>query len=472
MIVLDASIVNVALPTIHRDLHFSEASLEWLVTAYALTFGGMLLFGGRTGDLYGKRRMFMVGIAIFATASLLGGFAQDPTWLIVTRGLQGIGGAIASPTALSLLATTFPEGKTRNRAMGIYAAMSASGLAVGLLLGGVLTSYVSWRWIFFVNIPIAAVELGLAPVALKESPGSPGHLDVPGAITVTTGMIALVYGFTNASSHGWGSLGSLLSFFAAGVMLVSFFVSERVQPAPLMPLRIFANRDRVGASAIMLTIGTATFSVFFFLTQYLQNVHGYSPIRAGLAFLPMAAGIMGAALLTARVITRIGIRVPLLVGPLMIFVGLAWLTRLTATSGYPELLGPLILLALGMGQCFVPLTTTAVAGVSADETGLASALLNTAQQIGGAVGLSVLGTVAASVTRTRLAAAHGHLVAAALAAATTHGYTDAFMLAAGLALVALLVSVVVIRVKGQARVPTAVPPRNLELAVLPIPASS
>ena len=462
MIVLDATIVNVALPTIHRDLHFSAASLEWLVTAYALTFGGLLLFGGRTGDLYGKRRMFMTGIAIFAGASLLGGFATDQAWLIITRGLQGIGAAIASPTALSLVATNFPEGRERNRAMGIYAAMSGAGGAVGLLLGGILTTYVSWRWIFFVNVPIGAVGLIMAPRALKETQTTPGRLDAPGAITVTAGMISLVYGLTNSSSHGWGSAGTIVPLVAAAILLAGFVVIETTAPAPLMPLSIFANRNRSGAYGIMLCLGTAVFSVFFFLTQYLQNVHGYSPIRTGLAFLPMALGIMVAAVVTSRALLRIGIRVPLLLGPALVFAGLAWLTRLTPTSPYSEVLGPLLLLALGMGQSFVPLTTTAVSGVKPHETGLASALLNTSQQIGGALGLAVLGTVAISATRSSLAATPGHLNPAAVATATTHGYTQAFTVAAGIALVAFVVSLAVIRVTARVQVSRAGQPANAE----------
>jgi EmrB/QacA subfamily drug resistance transporter len=447
MIILDATIVNVAIPTIHSDLHFSEANLEWLVTAYALTFGGMLVFGGRTGDLYGKRRMFMIGIGIFATASLLGGFAQDQAWLIITRGLQGVGGAIASPTALSLVATTFPEGPPRNRAMGIYAAMSGAGGAIGLILGGVFTSYVSWRWIFFVNVPIAAVALLLAPRVLNESKPIPGRLDTLGAITVTAGMISLVYGLTNATTHSWGSPGTVAPLLAAGVLLVSFVLIERVQPAPLMPLSIFANRNRSGAYAIMLMIGTSIFSMFFFLTQYLQNVHGYSAIRAGLAFLPMAAGIIASATIVSRILTRVGIRIPLLVGPAFALAGMIWLTQITATSQYADILGPLILLSLGAGQTFVPLTVTAVAGVKSEETGLASALLNTSQQVGGAVGLAVLGTIAAAATRNQLAAVAGHVNAASLAAATTHGYTRAFTVGAGLLVVALAISATVIRVK-------------------------
>ncbi len=251
MIVLDTTIVNVALPTIHKSLHFSTASLEWLITAYALTFGGLLLFGGRTGDLYGKRRMFMTGIAIFATASLLGGLATTEAWLIITRGLQGAGAAIAAPTALSLIAANFPEGQQRNRALGVYAAMSAGGGAVGLLLGGLLTDLVSWRWVFFVNVPIAAIVLFLAPRALNESSATPGHLDVPGAVTATAGMLSLVYGLSNASIHGWGSLGTLAPIAAAAILLACFGIIESRTAEPLMPLRILSNRNRVGAYAMM-----------------------------------------------------------------------------------------------------------------------------------------------------------------------------------------------------------------------------
>ncbi|HEX3721291.1 MAG TPA: MFS transporter [Nitrolancea sp.] len=449
MIVLDATIVNVALPVIRKDLHFSTANLEWLVTGYALTFGGMLLFGGRTGDLYGKRRMFIAGITIFACASLLGGFAIDQLWLIITRGLQGIGAAIASPTALSLVATNFPEGKERDRAMGVYAAVSGAGGAVGLLLGGILTTYVSWRWIFFVNVPIAAVVVILATRALVESDTVKGQLDARGAVTVTAGMISLVYGLTNATTHGWGSLGTILPLGASAVLLIAFLVLESRHPEPLMPMSIFANRNRSGAYAIMLFIGTSIFSVFFFLTLYLQTIRGYSPIRTGLAFLPMTLIIMVAAVGTSLVITRLGIRLPLLIGPALAFVGLAWMTRISATSGYLDLVGPLFLLALGAGQTFVPLTTTAVAGVKSNETGLASALLNTSQQIGGAIGLSVLGTISATATRHQLAAAGRDITPSVQAAAITYGYTVAFATAAGLLLVALLLSATVIRVKNR-----------------------
>jgi EmrB/QacA subfamily drug resistance transporter len=450
MFVLDATIVNVALPTIHRSLHFSTANLEWLITAYSLTFGGLLLFGGRTGDLYGKRRMFMVGIAIFATASLFGGLATSDVWLIITRGLQGIGAAIASPTALSLIATNFAEGPQRNRAMGVYAAMSGGGGAVGLLLGGILTDLASWRWIFFVNVPIAALVLFIAPRALNESETTSGRLDVPGALTATGGMLSLVYGVSNAAIHSWGSPGTLVPLSLAVVLLVTFGFGETRSAEPLMPLRIFANRNRSGAYAMMLCIGTAVFSMFFFLTQFLQNILGWSPIKTGVGFLPMTAGIVVAAGVVSRLVGRIGIRIPLLLGPAGAVVGLSWLSRLTATSGYADILGPLLIIAVSMGLAFVPLTLTTVSGVRPTETGLASALLNTAQQVGGALGLAILATIAIDATKSRAqgmaTAAHGHAQTAANAIATTHGYATAFEVAAGIALAGLVISLAVIRV--------------------------
>ena len=449
MVILDATIVNVALPTIRSSLGFSTANLEWLITAYALTFGGLLLFGGRTGDLYGKRKMFMVGIGIFSMASLLGGFAQDQAWLIITRGLQGVGGAIMAPTALSLVAINFAEGHERNRAMGVYSAMSGAGGAIGLLLGGILTSYVSWRWIFFVNVPIGIVGLILAPRVLVEAEAKPGRLDTPGAITATAGMLSLVYGLTHAADHSWGSTGTVLPLVAAGVLLAAFIGVELRADAPLMPLSIFSSRNRSGVYSMMLFFGMAVFSMFFFLTLYLQNIHHYSAVSTGVGFLPMSFGIMFAAITTSRMLTRIGIRIPLLVGPVMALAGLAWLTQLTPTTGYGGLIAPLILLALGMGQCFVPLTVTAVSGVAPGEAGLASALLNTGQQVGGALGLAVLGTVAISSARhyaTSAIHSGSHVSTALINAAQVHGDATAFKVAAGMMAVALLISIVAIRV--------------------------
>jgi EmrB/QacA subfamily drug resistance transporter len=445
MIVLDATVVNVAIPTIHHALHFSLTNLEWLITAYSLTFGGLLLFGGRTGDLYGKRKMFMVGVGLFALASLAGGLAQNDVWLIITRGLQGIGGAIAAPTALSLIATNFPEGTERNRAMGVYAAMSGGGGALGLLLGGILTSYVSWRWIFFINVPIAALILFLAPRALNESETTSGHLDVPGAVTVTGGMLALVYGLSNASSHSWTSHSTIGFLAGAVVLLVAFGFIERRSREPLMPLSIFKNRNRAGTYGMMLCIGIALFSMFYFLTQFLQNVQGWSAVKTGVGFLPMTLGIIVAAILTSRFIGRIGIRIPLIAGPAAAVVGMLWISRITPTSHYLSVVGPLVLIALGMGFSFVPLTLTAVSRVTPDEAGLASALLNTMQQVGGALGLAVLATIAIDATKSKLTSLHS-TTSMAQKIATTHGYTTAFLVSAGIVAIALLISIVVIRV--------------------------
>ena len=448
MIVLDATVVNVAIPTIHHALHFSLANLEWLITGYSLTFGGLLLFGGRTGDLYGKRRMFMIGVAVFAISSLLGGLAQNDVWLIITRGMQGVGAAIAAPTALALITTNFPEGRERNRAMGVYAAMSGGSGALGLLLGGILTSYVSWRWIFFINVPIAAIVLFLSPRALHESSTTSGRLDVPGALTGTGGMLALVYGLSNASSHSWSSVSTIGFLAAAVVLLIAFGFIEQHSADPLMPLSIFSNRNRSASFAMMLCIGIALFSMFYFLTQFLQNIQGWSAVKTGVGFLPMTAGIIVAAGLTSRFVGKTGIRLPLIVGPAMTVVGMLWISRITPTSSYLEILGPLVIIALGMGFVFVPLTLTAVSGVEANEAGLASALLNTMQQVGGALGLAVLATIAIDASNAKLHSLHSSSTAASNIA-TTHGYTTAFLVSAAVALASLLVSVLVIRVSPE-----------------------
>ncbi len=444
MIVLDATVVNVALPTIHKDLHFSTANLEWMITAYSLTFGGLLVFGGRTGDLFGKRRMFMAGIGLFATASLLGGLAQNEVWLILTRGLQGVGAAIASPTALSLIATNFPEGPVRNRAMGVYAAMSGAGGAVGLLLGGLFTDLLSWRWIFFINVPIGALVLFLAPRALNESETTDGRLDVGGAITVTAGMLSLVYGISSSAVHGWSSPQTVVPLIASVLLLGTFVLVESRTANPLVPFSIFANRNRSAVYAMMFCIATAMFCLFFFLSQFLQDVKGWNALETGLAFLPMAVGIVVAAQISSRIVTRIGIRVPLLVGPAASMIGLGWLSLLTVHSGYAQVLGPIVLISLGMGFAFVPLTLTAVSKVRPDQAGLASALLNTTQQVGGALGLAVLSTVALTVAKNAAAnlasVTGGHLSPASAAVATTQGYTTAFRIGACLALAALLIS--------------------------------
>jgi EmrB/QacA subfamily drug resistance transporter len=407
----------------------------------------------------------MIGIAVFAGASLLGGLATDQAWLIITRGLQGVGGAIASPTALSLVAINFAEGPARNRAMGVYSAMSALGGAIGLLLGGILTSYVSWRWIFFVNVPIGAVGLVMAPRVLRDSTPKAGRLDTPGALTVTAGMLSLVYGLTNASLHPWTSAGTLGPLAGAVVLLGAFLAIERRSAAPLMPFSIFRSRNRSGAYAMMLTLGVALFAMFFFMTQYLQNVRGYSAARTGVEFLPMSAGIMVAAIGTSRLLVKIGVRPPLILGPLMALSGDLWLTRLTPESGYLAVIGPLVLIALGMGQSFVPLTVTVMSGVTPSQSGLASALLNTGQQVGGALGLAVLGTVAITAQRRYLAsavAAHHAVTKALVDAATVHGYTRGFLVGSVIVAGALLISILVVRAPKPVPTPPSAVPEVLD----------
>jgi EmrB/QacA subfamily drug resistance transporter len=449
MVVLDATIVNIALPSIHRDLHFSGPNLEWVITAYALTFGGLLLLGGRTGDLFGKRRMFMIGIGIFALSSLMGGFATSQVWLITCRAAQGIGGAIASPTALSLIASTFPEGAPRNRAIGVYAAMAGAGGAVGLLAGGILTDLASWRWVFFVNVPIAVVVLLLAPRAFRETEGRAGKLDLPGAVTVTAAMALLVYGLTNAAAHTWGQIQTVVPLVLAAVLLGTFLLIETRSRQPLMPLRIFASRNRWGAYAVMLGVGAAIFAMFFFLTQFIQNIMGFSPLEAGVGFLPLTVVIGGSAIGTSRLVGRVGTRLPSTLGPLLMAGGLFWLSRITAGTGYVGVLAPMLLVGLGMGQTFVPLTLAAVSGVRREETGLASALLNTGQQVGGAVGLAVLGTIASSTIRSQTqqlaTTVHGRLTPHLIDVATASGYAHAFMASSVIAVGAFFVALLVIR---------------------------
>lgn len=438
MVVLDATIVNVALPSIQRQLHFSAVNLEWVITGYALAFGGLLLLGGRTGDLFGRRRMFVIGVLLFSTASFLGGLAVNAAWLIAARVLQGVGGAIAAPTALSLIASTFPEGAERNRAMGVYAAMSGGGGALGLLLGGILTDIASWRWVLFVNVPIGLFVAFLAPRVLGETARRTGRLDLPGAVTVSGGMTSLVYGLAHAASHGWANPATVVPLVAAGVLLLTFVNVEARSEHALMPLHILADRNRAGTYSIMLTLGAAMFSLFFFLSQFVQNILGYSPLRAGISFLPLTAGIVVMSGLVSRFVARIGTRLPLTVGPLITAGALLWVSRISVHSGYLEgVLGPALLIAVSMGMAFVPLTLNAVSGVRNEDSGLASALLNTGQQVGGSLGLAILVTVATSVTRGQ------HHVAQAVAVTT--GYGAAFRVGAGLALLAFVIALVSLR---------------------------
>jgi EmrB/QacA subfamily drug resistance transporter len=449
MVILDATIVNIALPNIQRGLGFSATSLAWVLNAYTLTFGGLLLLGGRAGDLFGRRRMFMVGIAIFSIASLLGGFATSEAWLLGARVLQGVGGAIASPTALSLVTTTFPEGPERNKAFGVYAAVSGAGAAVGLILGGLLTDLASWRWVFFVNVPIGALLFAVTPYVLHESDRAEGRLDLPSAVTSTLGVGSLVYGFIHAAQYGWGDTVTLLSFGLAVVLLVAFVTIEAQSDQPLMPLRMFADRNRTSSYVVMLMVAAALFAMFFFLTQFVQEILGYSPTKAGFAFLPISFVVVVVAQITSRIITRVSPRTLIAIGCLLTGVALLWFGQLTVESTYLKLLLPaMVVMAVGLALIFVPITLTAVAGVEPQDAGIASALLNVSQQIGGTLGLSILVTVFATGVKNFLSSGPvGPSAHAIQLAAFAHGWATAFRFAAIFAAIGLVVSLAGIQVK-------------------------
>ncbi|MHB1710097.1 MAG: MFS transporter [Acidimicrobiales bacterium] len=445
MVMLDLTIVNIALPSMQRELGFSATGLSWVVDAYVLAFGGLLLFGGRTGDLFGRRRMLVIGIGLFTAASLAGGLATSQSWLITARVIQGLGAAIASPTALSLIGTTFPEGHRRHKAMAVYAGMSGAGGALGLLLGGLLVDAGSWRWVMFVNVPIGLALIVAAPLVLPDISGRRGRLDLPGALTVTAGMALLVFGLEHAPTSGWSDPFTVAAFGAAAILLAVFVLIEARSADALLPMRFLRNRRRVGGYAIMLLLGAAMLSLLYFLTQFLQDVLHYSPIVAGAAYLPLPIVVGSAGLVVSRLVGRIGIRVFLTTGPLLVAGGLWWLSFLTGHSGYPAIFGPLVVVGAGMGFSFVPLTLNAVSAVGNNQMGLASGLLNTSQQVGGSLGLAALVTVASTVTRDSLArhaaALHSAGGAAALSAGV-HGYQAAFRsgaIAAGLAVLFALV---------------------------------
>jgi EmrB/QacA subfamily drug resistance transporter len=471
MVVLDATIVNVALPHVQAALGFSGSNLEWVVNAYALAFGGLLLLGGRSGDLLGRRRIFIAGILLFSLASLLGGFATDQAWLLAARALQGVGGAFAAPTALSLIAVTFPEGPPRNRAMGVYAAMSVSGAAVGLIVGGLLVQYATWRWVLFVNVPIGLLVALVAPRALGESERRRGRFDLPGAITGSLGLAALVYGLSNAAtgpngvSH-WGDTKVVGSLVAAVVLLAAFVAIEARSPHALVPIRVLRSRDRTGAYLVSLCVGTALFGIFFFLGLFVQEVWGYSPVKTGLSFLPMVAAVMAASAVASQLVNRIGARPLMLAGALSMAGGLFWLSRIGEHSTYVGgLLGPSLVAGVGLGLIFVPTSLVSLVRVANDDAGVASSLLNVGQQVGGSIGLAVLGTVAWSAVATSIhsqaaaaaRSASAHLTQAQAAAAqramVAHAYSTGFaqgyLVSAGIALLGLIIALITIRVRRQ-----------------------
>jgi EmrB/QacA subfamily drug resistance transporter len=459
MVVLDASIVNVALPHIQRALGFSGSGLEWVVTGYAVTFGGLLLLGGRSGDLLGRRRIFIWGLLLFSAASLLGGFATSQAWLLGSRALQGAGGAMIAPTALALITTTFPEGPQRNRAMGVYAAMSGGGAAIGLIAGGLLTTYLSWRWVLFVNVPIGIVTALLARYVLAESTRRSGRFDLPGAIAGTGGVALLVYGLSNAStdqagvSH-WGDTKVVVSLAAAVVLLASFVVIERRSSHALLPGRILANRNRLGAYLMMLFLATAMFGFFFFLAIFAQEVLGYSALRSGLAFLPFAVAIVVMSAVVSQLVGRIGARPLMLAGTAVAASGLFWFSHITVHSSYVGgLLGPMLVTSAGFGMLFVPMSLVALSRVRPEDSGVAASLLNTGQQVGGAIGLATLGTVTWTAVSGNIkhqlghAAAGGPAPAEVLHRALAFGIARGFLLASAIALLALVVVIAMIRIR-------------------------
>jgi len=443
MVVLDVSIVNVALPSIGRDLHYSSTGLQWVVNAYVLTFGGFLLLGGRAADLYGRRRVYMFGLGLFTLASLVGGFSQNSTWLTTARAVQGIGGAFLSPATLTIIVTTF-TGVRLAKALGVWSAVAGAGGACGAILGGVLTAELSWRWVLFVNVPIGAVAMAGALMFLTEAKrqergeGAP-RLDVGGAVTVTAGLGALIFAIVGTDTHGWTSTYTLAILGVAAVLLAAFtFIQIKVAHTPLVPFRLFRSRSLSGANIVMFLVGAGFFSMWYFLSLYMQNVLGYGPLKTGLAFLPMAFGIILGAQISARLLPKFGVRFFLLVGTALITVGFAWLSGIGADSNYwVHVFGPGTLVAFAVGVLFVPLASAATAEVHFSEAGLASGVLNTARQVGGCLGLAVLATIAIDHTYSALIAGHGP--AAALAA----GYARAFVVGAFLGALGFLAAFIV-----------------------------
>jgi EmrB/QacA subfamily drug resistance transporter len=458
MIVLDAAIVNIALPDMQQALHIAPANLSWVVNAYTLAFGGLLLLGARAGDLFGRRTIFAAGMLLFTAASLLGGFAGTGADLFLARAAQGVGAALVAPSALAILMGIYPEPRDRTRAIGYYTIVSASGAAVGLIAGGLLTSYASWRWVMFVNVPIGLVVLALSRVALPRSRAQHGRIDYAGSLLSTAGMAALVYGFIRAAADGWGSGVALASFGAAVVLIAAFVVVERSVAHPITPLHLFADRERASAYVARLLLVAGSMGAFFFLSQYFQLVLGWSPVRTGMAFVPFPVTVFISSQLATRVfVPRFGGRRVMLVGMALSAIGLLMLTRLGVDTTYVQLIGSMVVFAFGNGTAFVPLTDAGMTRVAAHEAGVASGLVNVTQQVGGAVGLAVLVTVFAT-------AGPG---AASSPAASEHA-RELFVLGAdrGFAVAAALIAVAVVLVLAVARPRRAPVPALVEARVL------
>jgi EmrB/QacA subfamily drug resistance transporter len=439
MVVLDIAIVNVALPSIKIDLHFAEENLQWVISAYAILFGGALLLGGRLGDIFGRRRLFMIGLAVFTGASLLGGLAWSEGSLIAFRALQGLGGALLAPATLSILMTTFAEGAERNRALGIWGAASGSGAAAGVLLGGFLTSYLSWPWVFFINVPVGLAVIAAAPFVLAESRGQTDHrhFDVAGAVSVTAGLMMLVYAMTRATQDGWGSAATVSLLVGSGALIAAFLAIELRSPAPLLPLRIFRLRSVTAANAAAVMVGSIAFSQFFLQTLYMQDVLGYSAIRTGVGFATMAFTIIVVSNVAQRLVTRVGARPVLTAGLLLDSVSLALFTQLPVDGHYFWNLFPgMVIGGIGLGLSFVPMTIAGLTGVSRADAGVASGLINTSRQVGGAVGLAAVSTIVSSYAVTGSAGA--------VSDGLTQGFQTGFLVLSLIALVGAAITAVML----------------------------
>jgi len=445
IVVLDASIVNVALPSIGKGLNFSEENLPWIVNAYVIAFGGFLLLGGRAADLLGRRRVFMAGLVVVGIASLAAGFAATQGQLIAARAAQGLGAAIVSPAALSIVTTLFKDGAERNKALGAWGAVAGSAGAAGVLLGGILTEYLGWEWVLWVNVPVAAIALAFTPGLIPESRSESAtrHFDAAGAVSVTAGLSLLAYALLDASSSGWGST-KIVSLLAASVVLIGIFVAVELRSkAPLVPFRIFRLRTLTGANIVGLLLGASLFSMFYFISLYMQQVLGYSAIHAGLSYLPLAVTIIVAAGIGGQLVTRFGFKPILAAGMTFVAVGLLWWSQISVGGSFiSDILGPSLLAAVGLGFGFVTSTIAAVAGVEEREQGLASGLINTSQQIGGALGLAVLSTIA--TTRTDDVMATG---TSTLPNALTEGFQAAFLGGAVIATLGVVATLVLIRTR-------------------------
>ncbi|MYU09562.1 DHA2 family efflux MFS transporter permease subunit [Streptomyces sp. SID8361] len=459
MVVLDASIINIALPKAQAELGISDANRQWAVTAYALAFGGLLLLGGRVVDFVGRKRTFMIGLVGFAVASMVAGVAPDGATLFAGRALQGVFAALLAPAALSLIAVTFTDGRERAKAFGVYGALQGAGGAVGLIAGGVLTEYTNWRWCLFVNAPIAlAAALAAIPTVRESRAEGERRYDIPGAVLVTTGLVALVWGFTHAAEEGWSSALTWILLAAGLILLVAFVAVERRTSHPLLPLRVVLDRDRGGAFLASLLIGAGMFGLMLFLTYYLQVNLGYQPLHAGLAFLPFSAGIIAAATFGAPLVPKIGPKRLMASGTTVALIGTLWLVMVKATGGYlPVVLPGMILTGLGLGVFFVALPNIALAGINPSDTGVASAMISTTQQIGGAIGPALLNTLYVSALAGFLADHVGPVTRAVQLDGYVHGYRVAFIASAVAFALALAAITLLIKKHGSSDVPTDTP---------------